>query len=168
MPQRIPDIETPGDYGLEIVGESHYQAALERVAGPRSDDGVNHKCAATLFLEPDNPHDRNAVRVEIGRATVGYLARRDAPGLRFALAQHGLADGARVAVDAVILGGRTGENYGVWLAVDWDDLTPQPAAVAAPLAPPRRRRPWLRRWWVWALLLLMLFLCMLAFRTTPP
>ncbi len=50
-----------------IVGESHYQQNIGRVAavGKRVD----------LVAEPDDPHDKNAVRVDVDGLTVGYIPR---------------------------------------------------------------------------------------------
>ncbi len=70
------------DGRLAVVGESHYQAALRnavhgRAAGADFDDHL--PVTAVLVPEPTNPHDPNAVRVDVrsdaGPATVGYLAR---------------------------------------------------------------------------------------------
>jgi hypothetical protein len=60
-------------------------------------------CFAALFLEPSNPHDPNAVRVEIDCRKVGYLARNDAEELGPALRQALGAQGDRL-VRAVIQG----------------------------------------------------------------
>jgi len=75
------------DTAIEVVGESHYQAALLAVSGGKTPDGperTDH--VAQLVLEPTNPYDRNAVRVEIDGRLVGYLpkafASRLAPTLR--------------------------------------------------------------------------------------
>lgn len=62
-------------YETEIVGESHYQANIERHCAPAA---TNIELTADLVLEDDNPHDKNAVRVDIGGRTVGYLSRQDA------------------------------------------------------------------------------------------
>lgn len=57
---------------LDIVGESYRQSALRRLWNP----DVTYD--AVLIPEPDNPHDRNAVRVEISGIHVGYLSRETA------------------------------------------------------------------------------------------
>jgi len=54
-----------GAFALPIVGESHYQEALEAICGPRSDEGEDRRVEARLVLENDNPHDSMAVRVDI-------------------------------------------------------------------------------------------------------
>lgn len=71
-----------GEYGLDVVGESHYQGDLERLAGGRTRDGVEVETQAELIPEDDNPHDKKAVRVAIGGRTVGHLSRDDARAFR--------------------------------------------------------------------------------------
>jgi hypothetical protein len=67
-----------GDADVEVVGESHYQAALEWAAGGRRPQSAQVPVIAELIREPTNRHDRNAVRVVVGGQTVGYLCREDA------------------------------------------------------------------------------------------
>lgn len=114
----MPTLRGNGDYDVEVRGESNYQDTLVRVAGKHTKEGRTVEVDAVLFLEPNNPHDRNAIRVEIGGKPVGYIPREDAPEMRTALKQIGIVDGHRVGVDAVIVGGRIGESYGVWLDID--------------------------------------------------
>jgi hypothetical protein len=66
------------DYGFDIVGESHYQDVLEKLAGGRTEEGVAVEYDARLVPERKNPYDPNAVRVDIKGQTVGYLSREDA------------------------------------------------------------------------------------------
>ena len=68
----------PGGDTVEIVGESHYQAQLEAVAGGKGEDSCELERWAHLVREPDNPYDRNAVAVHIGGGVVGYMSREDA------------------------------------------------------------------------------------------
>ena len=63
---------------MEIVGESHYQAALERLAGGRTEEGVDVPVRAFFTPEPENPHDPNAVAVTVSGERVGYLSRPSA------------------------------------------------------------------------------------------
>lgn len=114
-------IDGDGEYDLDVVGESYYQDALVGIAGPHTEDGRRVKVGAMLYLEPNNPHDGNAIRVEINGATVGHVSRELAPELRRELAKYGARSGHRVGVDAIIVGGRIGESYGVWLDVPMDD-----------------------------------------------
>ena len=65
---------------VDVVGEQHYQEALEAVAAGRNAFGTRTRVlTVTLVREPDNPYDANAVRVEAAEATVGHLSRDDAP-----------------------------------------------------------------------------------------
>lgn len=64
---------------VEVVGESHYQDALERAARGRTEDGPTQvEQIAGLMAEPTNAYDPNAVMVQIGGSIVGYLNRADA------------------------------------------------------------------------------------------
>lgn len=68
--------------GMEIVGESHYQAALERLAGGRTTDGVDLAVTALFTPERENPHDPNAVAVTVSGELIGYLSRSSAAAYR--------------------------------------------------------------------------------------
>lgn len=102
-----------GAYGFPVVGESHYQVALNAICGGRTETGHEHYCEAILETEPDNPHDPNAVAVRIDGRKVGHIPRDLAPRIARAIGMH------RAAVKAVIVGGwsRRGEigSYGVRL-----------------------------------------------------
>jgi hypothetical protein len=145
----IPHIQGTGRCDLAVVGESHYQTALTRIAGPQTPDGRRITCLAVLYVEPKNQHDPNAVRVEIDGSTVGHVPREVAPALRHALAQGGIGPGGRAGCDAVIAGGRTGQSYGVWLDIDVDysqDHQPAPAATKRTPEPTPPDRPWWKFW----------------------
>lgn len=62
---------------LNVVGESHYRAKIERVVG-RAAEGHADIVDATLVAEPTNKHDPNAIAVQLGGVTCGYLSRTDA------------------------------------------------------------------------------------------
>lgn len=124
------ELKGPGTYSQPVVGESHYQAALEAICGKRTNEGENKIVQATLVLE-NNPHDPQAVRIDIQGKTVGYLSRDDARVYRKQI-------GKNATCQAVIRGGwdrgkRGRGSYGVSL-----DLPTgfQPAPVQAALAPP--------------------------------
>lgn len=97
-------IEGEGAFDVDIVGESHYQDALDAIAGPKCPEGVDHECEAILVPEASNPHDPNAVRVEIEECTVGYLPREFAKLWRGMLTRTGRS-GEPIIVDAMIVGG---------------------------------------------------------------
>lgn len=71
-----------GSFGINAVGESNYQEALEKVAGGRKQHGVNRQVTAELELEDENPFDSNAVLVRIEGLKVGYLSRDNAKRFR--------------------------------------------------------------------------------------
>lgn len=123
--QKLPEgydsvrIKGNGKYQLEVVGESHYQDALEEICGPRTDEGVEKTVTAELVFEDDNPMDNLAVRIDIEGKTVGYLSRPFARLVRETVAEAGYA-GVPVRCNAVIRGGwdrgsRGKGHYGVRL-----------------------------------------------------
>lgn len=121
---------------LSIVGESHRQDALARVAVDATDaepylaelegraQGIARKeperkwFRAALIREPDNPHDRNAVAVHAtGYGLVGYLDRETAIDYHPVfdeLDRQGLKIGA---CPAMLTGGGAGKSWGVVLCV---------------------------------------------------
>lgn len=74
----VRDVLLPGGYTVEVVGESHYQADLEAIAGGKWEDPCDMEVTAYLIREPDNPYDRNAIAVYIQGHKVGYIGRGDA------------------------------------------------------------------------------------------
>jgi hypothetical protein len=107
-------------FRLAIVGESHYQEALEEICGgERDDDGVDRVLNASLVLEDSNPYDPQAVRVDIDGKTVGYLSRPTARRFRQEIAA-GQPAGTTLPCKARIKGGwdrGAGDrgHFGVWL-----------------------------------------------------
>jgi hypothetical protein len=101
-------------YSGEVVGESHYQRNLLKIAGGKAPEGVEIFVEAKLVLEDANPHDKHAVRVDIAGLTVGYLPRDRA------FAWRAGRPPLNYSCRAVIRGGwdRGGQdqgNFGVWL-----------------------------------------------------
>jgi hypothetical protein len=86
---------------VNVAGESHYQDALRRITG---EGEVRHQTEAHLVPEPGNPHDANAVRVEIDGHKVGYLPRTLAGAYAGGLAAI-VARGRLSACEAAIVGG---------------------------------------------------------------
>lgn len=105
---------------FDIVGESHYQDALESIAGPKPPDGVDVQRYAYLEPEPDNPYDSSAVAVLIDGKKVGHLSRDDCEDFHDFLAETGATS---AMCTAYINGGwkrPSGEgSYGVKLDIDW-------------------------------------------------
>lgn len=113
----------PGDeeYSLEVVGESFYQANIEKISGERKERGKYLEKIARLILENENPKDKNAVRVEIDSLPVGYLSKEVAKIYRTLIKNAGHPN-ATGECKAVIKGGWKRKNgdvgsYGVWLDI---------------------------------------------------
>ena len=85
-----------GIFAIDVVGESRYQRELSKLCGGKTEDGHEHQCTAHLILEDDNPHDEQAVRIDISGYTVGYLNRKNARAFRKELTAA--APGADVSV----------------------------------------------------------------------
>ena len=66
-------------------------------------EDLRHETFAELVPEPLNPHDPDAVRVEIGGALVGYLPRGHARAYKSLIAVY-LRKGLKVTCDAMIAG----------------------------------------------------------------
>ena len=111
--QAQANLPGPGLYGVDVVGESKYQTALESICGGRTDASQEKVVVATLIYEHDNPHDDKAVRVEIEGRTVGYLDRANARQYRSRLSEAGYPE-ITATCSAVIVGGwdRGGDDRG--------------------------------------------------------
>jgi hypothetical protein len=116
-----------GEAWVEVVGESHYQRELERIAGGRREDSVHLVVPALLQREPDNRHDRNAIRVVIEGLTVGYISGDDAEEYQ-PLLKRLERQGRMAWVRATIVGGwdRGGGDVGSF-GVKLDDGLPEPS-----------------------------------------
>lgn len=105
-----------GSFATEVVGESHYQQNLLKLCGEKTPEGVEKYFEADLIAENANPHDPNAIRVDIQGLTVGYLSRQRALEWR----KSNRSRGQRCI--AVVRGGwdRGPEDngyFGVWIDV---------------------------------------------------
>jgi hypothetical protein len=104
-----------GRADLEVVGESQYQQELWRAAGSvgPTTERVRVEVQAVLVAEPQNPYDSNAVAIQIGGDTVGYLSRSDAERYRSGLLALEDLHGGSIALRGVIVGGGLREDgYG--------------------------------------------------------
>jgi hypothetical protein len=120
------ELQGPGAFAVEVVGASRRQDALAAIVEQQGRSGRTVTVDARLVLEDSNPHDSNAVRVEIEGELVGYLSRDNARRYRADLAAAGTPS-ATVRCKARIVGGfetATGEraHFGVRL-----DLPPMEA-----------------------------------------
>jgi hypothetical protein len=92
------ELEGPGAFAVDVVGEAQYQDVLEAAAE------ASATVAAVLMLEDDNAYDDQAVAVHVNGARAGYLARANARRYRADLAAAGTPR-ARVRCKAKITGG---------------------------------------------------------------
>jgi hypothetical protein len=122
----VPSITGPGNFDIEVVGESYYLKNFEKICGPRCADGVNLDVKAILTLEDSNQYDKKAVQVTINGHAVGYLAKDIAREFRGAIKAGGLSAYTSFECDAIVRGGwddGKGDrgHYGVWLDIPQDD-----------------------------------------------
>ena len=74
------NIQGSGAFKVHVAGTSYCQDVLLAACGGKLTKSGHHKpIEAMLIREPENPHDPNAVRVEIDDRKVGYLPREMAP-----------------------------------------------------------------------------------------
>ena len=108
---------------MNVAGESHYQDALRKMIGPTKGD-VAVDTEALLIPEPSNPHDPNAVMVQIDGQLVGYLPRDEAVAYGPTLKQ--LGERGRTGLCEARIAGRAESgtsNLGVFLRLpDLDEL----------------------------------------------
>jgi hypothetical protein len=98
----IAKIRGNGRFEVDVVGESFYTDSfieLARRHRPARDDDEAFG-DATLTLEDDNPHDKNAVAVHIEGLQVGHLSRAMAADFRDAIRRDGLQQHRQFAVAA--------------------------------------------------------------------
>ena len=114
--KQMHNAHLPGGDTVEVVGESHYQEALEAIMGGKAEGTREFECHACLIHEPGKLWDKNGVAVYIKGLLVGHLSRDDAT--RYAPFFDALRRGykARPVCDALIEG-RDGGPYSVRLAL---------------------------------------------------
>ena len=95
---------SPGRYDVDVVGESHYQDALEGICGGRSEESQRLVIDAVSAPENNNPHDPKAVGVWIDDQMVGYMDRENARIIRQQMANIS-NDEIALRVSAIIVGG---------------------------------------------------------------
>jgi hypothetical protein len=100
----VPFLHGPGTFSIDIVGESHYQSALDRICGGKTPHGHNLIIQAELIHENNNPHDNKAIRIDIDGMTVGYFSRELAREYRKRITEAGYP-GVTAVCNAMIVGG---------------------------------------------------------------
>jgi len=123
-------IEGDGGFDLEVVGESNYQKHLKKLCGGYSKEGSKTEVIAKLIFENNNPHDNQAIRVDIEGKTVGYLSREDARIYRKRIRKAGY-DEITILCNGKIFGGKKlgllrKTNFGVWLDLPIEELFDHP------------------------------------------
>ena len=98
------DLHGPGTFAVDVVGVSRRQSVLAAIVDRQSRRGRTVTLDAVLILEDSNPHDANAVRIEIEGELIGYLSRDNARRYRADLAAAGQPR-ATVRCKARIVGG---------------------------------------------------------------
>lgn len=116
---------------VNVAGESYYQDALRALTAAAGGEEVRQDTEAVLVPEPANPHDPNAVRVEIEGHLVGYLPRADA--VAYGPAVRTIEERGRAAACEAMIAGRGGESsaLGVFLRL------PKPDSEGGTPPPPR-------------------------------
>jgi len=106
---------------ISVVGESFYQDALKRVSKCPPVGDHRYECSAELVLEPDNPHDKFAVRVEVNGELVGYLPRGSAK--RFNKRLRAMVERGQPAICTAFIGRSQDaghDNLGINLRLPYD------------------------------------------------
>jgi hypothetical protein len=119
----LKPIGLPGGRTIEVVGESHYQDALDEVCGGKCEDGYQLLCQAELRPEPHNEYDKNAVGVYVEGRKVGHLTRPEAKRLQprlLSLRKQGRLPQCGALITGGWYRGPADEgHYGIRLDLDW-------------------------------------------------
>jgi hypothetical protein len=118
----LADLAGDGAFALAVVGESYYRQNFDRVCGKKADGADNLIVAAVLVCEATNPHDPNAVRIDVSGLPLGHLSRAMARKYRTRLAALKLDERPR-SCRGMVRGGwdRGGDDrgeYGIRLDLD--------------------------------------------------
>ncbi|MCX7421136.1 MAG: hypothetical protein NT013_16560 [Planctomycetia bacterium] len=97
-------VEGNQTYHVQVVGTSHHQRELTRLAGGKKPDSASVFINAVLAYEDSNKHDRNAIVVTINGIEVGHLERTNARLHRMHMEAAQLS-GSTCQCAALIIGG---------------------------------------------------------------
>lgn len=133
MPKRVlrTKLDGPGLYLFEVAGKNHYQHAILQLLRDRFEESpvlestaesAEYYAIATLRSEPTNPHDCNAIAVDISGLQVGYLNRHTAAKLTNQCKRLGF-DRINASCKAKISGYRSNGDYAANLNVMLDYYT---------------------------------------------
>ena len=129
-------LQGDGSYGLQVVGDSKYQEALNAACGHATPDAMGFVCQAQLVTDDWHPYDRTAVKVLIDGRRIGYLQQPDAIAYRWHLRQAGKPDAVGTCAACIMLDSDRGHDDGAKHLVARLDLRlaekelPQRAAAA--------------------------------------
>jgi hypothetical protein len=104
LPPLTGKIRGTKDKGFNIVGESHFQAALRQIRNSRCLD-MDNDFEAFIVTEPANLHDANACAVFIDGLKVGYLPREAAASFVDQIAKEGIFGVSCFQLRAKLVGG---------------------------------------------------------------
>ncbi|MHC5193193.1 DNA translocase FtsK [Pseudomonas frederiksbergensis] len=104
LPPLTGKIRGTKDLGFNIVGESHYQAALRKIRNSTC-MAQDNNFEAFIVTEPDNPHDSNACAIYIDGYKVGYLPRDAAANYVDQIAAQGVHGISCFQIRAKLVGG---------------------------------------------------------------
>jgi len=104
LPPLTGKIRGTANIGFEIVGESHFQAALRKIRNSRS-IAEDNDFEAYIVTEPDNLHDAYACAVFIEGFKVGYLPRGAAASFVAQIADQGIHGVSCFQLRAKLVGG---------------------------------------------------------------
>jgi hypothetical protein len=122
----IPFIKGPGQYRINVAGESFYSESFAILVGQRNEEGVQIEMRAQITLQDHNEHDRQAVQVTIQGHPVGHLSREHARAFRRTvrygtLSEHEVFECAALICGGWDRGGTDVGNFGVRLDLAFDD-----------------------------------------------
>ena len=103
-PEQLVEIDGAGDFEMDIVGESYYQDALNKITGGKTKGGHRMEVHAILLHNDENPHDNKAIAVTIEGELVGHLDRFLARYFRKRMIEAGF-EGHPAVCKALIVGG---------------------------------------------------------------
>ena len=105
------------DGSTYVAGTRHYQPALKSIAGDHGNTRAQVYCVAQIVPDPTNPHDDQAVRIDIDGTTVGHLPSDDARSYRKRMTRKQLSTGPTQCA-AKVWGGFDRNNAPIEYGVD--------------------------------------------------
>lgn len=103
-----PTILWEDDYSSKVAGTSNYQDELLDICGGYNRDGHGYETIAMLVRDPKNPHDPNAIKVEIEGQCVGFLPKQQAERIAAEMDSEGFSQSR---VEAQVVGGWRTNQY---------------------------------------------------------